>query len=190
MSAPLVPSPLDCIRHYRFAFYPPIKHLPNEWLLGASSSSEVQVINTKSGIELWVPRQYIGPVTEGAGSILTVCLSKELELRSGVLTPRVKRIIEMPRYDANKWEQAAELDGQERKPAAVVGIRVEKVKHSVVSKALVTVGVATLVVSLLIALIFFGINECANIFPKRFGRLSPCLRLFALRQSPATVVSR
>ena len=162
----------------------------NEWRLGISSWSEVQVVNTKSGLELWIPRQYIEAVTEGIGSVLTVCLSKELELRAGVLVPRVKRVIEMPHYDKSTWEQTAELAGHEHRLAPVVGIRVEDVNNSAMSKALVVLGVSAVVVSLLAALIFFGINECANIFPRRFGRLSPSLRLFASQQLPVIAVSR
>ena len=81
MSAPLVPSPLDYIGRRRFAFYPPIKNFePNEWMLGTGSWTEVQIVNSRTGIEIWIPRQYIGAVSESSGVLLIVGLRKELEV--------------------------------------------------------------------------------------------------------------
>jgi len=96
MAAPFMPSPLDCIGRQRFGFYPPIENAgPNEWLLGAGSRSEVQVVNTQTGVEIWIARQYIGAVSDHT-NVLTVGLRKALEWRAGELQPRVKRVIEMP----------------------------------------------------------------------------------------------
>ena len=77
-----------------------------------------------------------------------------------------------------------------RGPADVIGIRVENVENSSMNRALITLGVSALVVSLLASLIFFGINACANMFNGRFGRLSQSLRLFVSQPSPAIVASR
>jgi hypothetical protein len=124
MSAPLVPSPLDYIGRRKFSFYPPIANAePNEWLRGTGSWSEVQVVNAATGQEIWIPRQYIGGVSDGPGLRLFVELSQELCYEQGVLVPRVKRVIEMPqavelRTDKKRWKRRAG-------PASVVGIKVE-----------------------------------------------------------------
>ncbi len=146
MSAPLVPSPLDYIGRRRFAFYPPIKNInSNEWVLGACSWAEVQIVDSSTGGEIWIPRQYIGAVSESSGPILIVGLRKELQYRAGNLEPRVKRVIEMPAAA----DQPVKLFAQEPKrapgPAPVVGIRVENREDSPMSKALVILGAGALI---------------------------------------------
>jgi hypothetical protein len=151
MSAPLVPSPLDYIGRRPFAFYPPIKNAqPNQWMLGARSWAEVQVVNPSTGRELWVPRQYIGAVAD-RGEFLVVGLTTELELRSGSIEPRRKRVIEMPRTPATP--QASESTVRPDGPAPVVGIRLEDRAESTMSKAVVLLGISALLISLLAALL-------------------------------------
>jgi hypothetical protein len=124
MSAPLVPSPLDYVGRRKFSFYPPIRNAePNDWLLGTSSWTEVQVINAHSGLELWIPRQYVGGVS-GEGDVrLVVELTKELDRGRNGVGPRVKRVIEMPPVGAvaGRFLNRQRLNG----PAPVVAIRLE-----------------------------------------------------------------
>jgi hypothetical protein len=124
MSAPLVPSPLDYVGRRKFSFYPPIRNAePNDWLLGTRSWTEVQVINAHSGLELWVPRQYVGGVSDGTGLRLVVELTKELDYGREGVSPRVKRVIEMPRVGevAGRFLKRRRVAG----PAPVVRIRLE-----------------------------------------------------------------
>ena len=143
---PLVPSPLDYIGLRRFAFYPRIRNLePNEWTLGLSAWTEVQVVNACTGNELWIPRQYIGAVSESNGPMLIVGLRKELEYRAGILQPCVKRVIEMPQ---NVDEATTRCDPAERRaegPAPVIGIRIENREDSPMNKALLAFGIAFIV---------------------------------------------
>lgn len=151
MSAPLVPSPLDYVGRRRFAFYPPIRNTqPNEWMLGSGSWAEVQVVNPATGRELWVPRQYIGAVSE-SGDVLVVGLTTELEMRGRSIEPRRKRVIEMPRA-APKVEATDETPPRNPGPAPVVGIRLEDRAESTMSKAIVMLGISALLISLLAAL--------------------------------------
>ncbi len=147
MSAPLVPSPLDYIGRRVFAFYPPIGNAaPNSWMLGSSGWSEVQVVNSQTGQELWVPRQYIGAVSDQEDSIV-VELTHGVESRDGEVVPRSKtRLIEMP---------LPAKEGQRRTggPASVVGIRLESQSHSVFQKTSFRVGIAILFVAGLLALV-------------------------------------
>ena len=154
MSAPLVPSPLDYVGRRRFSFYPPIKNAqPNEWVLGSGSWSEVQVINASTGGEFWIPRQYVGAVSDSQGPLLIVGLTKELEYRSGVLGPRVKRVIEMPHTNIEHTDPSMEEARRPSGPAPVIGIRIEDREDSSMNKALLTLGVGALVMSLLAVLV-------------------------------------
>jgi hypothetical protein len=148
MSAPLVPSPLDYIGRKKFAFYPPVRHAgPNTWILGASSWSEVQTINAQTGRELWVPRQFIGAVSDN-GECVVVGLTQQVDLRNGEVVPRVqRRVIEMP----------ARLDRliaqRQEGPAPVIGIRLEKAKPGTFQKTPFRVAVCVLFVAGLLALV-------------------------------------
>lgn len=150
MSAPLVPSPLDYVGRRRFAFYPPIKNAqPNEWMLGTRARVEVQVVNPTTGRELWVPRQYIGAVSD-RGEALVVGLTTELEMRGESIEPRRTRVIEMPRA-APPMEPADESATRNSRPAPVVGIRLEDRAESTMSKGLVMLGIGALLIWLLAA---------------------------------------
>ncbi len=147
----LAPSPLDCIGLRRFAFYPCIRDFaPNEWTLGAGSWTEVQVVNSSTGTEIWIPRQYIGAVSEASGSVPIVGLRKELEYRAGKLSPRFKRVIEMPHY-----AEAPNIGPLEQRrspgPAPVIGIRVENRENSPMNNALLALGIAFIVSFLALA---------------------------------------
>jgi hypothetical protein len=147
MSAPLVPSPLDYIGRRVFAFYPDIRRAaPNSWLLGASSWSEVQVVNAQTGRQLWVPRRYIGAVSDQHGS-LVVGLTEQVELRDDKLMPRSsRRVIEMPLLPGRPSNRRH--DG----PAAVVGIRLERTTSATFQNRHFRVGIFVLFVTGLLAL--------------------------------------
>ena len=151
MSAPLVPSPLDYVGLRRFAFYPAIRHPdPNEWLLGAGSWSEVQVVNAHTGREIWISRRYIGAVSESADSLLVVGLTETLDFRQGALGTRHGRVIQMP------VSNPAEEDRMKRRRsqglAPVVAIRLESRADSSCNRILMTSFVGAVVLALLAAL--------------------------------------
>ncbi len=151
MSAPLVPSPLDYVGRRKFSFYPPIRNAePNEWLLGTGSWSEVQVVNAHTGLQLWVPRQYIGGVSNETDFRLVVELTKELDYGQNGVGPRVKRVIEMPLVGnvAGRFLTRRRAEG----PAPVVAIRLEAVETGK-DRFLIRVLLAAVVVSVLAALL-------------------------------------
>ncbi len=151
MSAPLMPPLLEEVGRRRFAFYPPIANAePNEWQLRGATRTEVNAINTRTELEIWIPRHYLGTVSEIDDPILIVGLTKELEYREGAVWPRVRRVIEMPRAvneNARPWQRSSALS----RPAAVVGIRLENPSDSRASRILLVAGVGAVVVSLLAA---------------------------------------
>ena len=125
MPAPHIPTPLDQLGHRRFSFYPAIVNIEhNEWLFRGSDWDEIQVMNTKTNEELWIPRRFLGGVASAEEPVVIVGLVKELEYREGAIVPLVRRVIEMPRAvnDVPRPASAApRLEGL----APVVGIRVE-----------------------------------------------------------------
>ncbi|HZS54198.1 MAG TPA: hypothetical protein VFA65_07325 [Bryobacteraceae bacterium] len=154
MSAPLVPSPLDYIGLRRFAFYPAIKNVePNEWLLGTGSWTEVQVVNAQTGNEIWIPRQCVGAVSDSHDGLLIVGLTKELEYSGGALGPRFKRIIEMPQHVEPEPRFCIKPEDRPPGPAPVIGIRIEDREDSPMSRALVVLAVAALIVALIAAVL-------------------------------------
>ena len=154
MSAPLVPSPLDYIGPRRFAFYPPIRNAePNEWLLGKGSWTEVQVVNAQTGAKIWIPRQAIGAVSDSHDGILIVGLTKELEYSAGALGPRFKRVIEMPRDITLPQRPRIQPDTRPPGPAPVIGIRVENREDSPMSRAIVALAIAAIIVALIAAVL-------------------------------------
>jgi hypothetical protein len=157
MSAPLMPSLLDEVGRRRFAFYPSILNAePNEWMVTGASWSDVQVVNTRTGNRLSVPRQYIGAIPHADDPILIVGLTKALEYREGAVWPRVKRIIEMP-LAANDSGNPFRMEYRRPSgPAPVVGIKLENNPDSRTGRILVGVGISAVVMSMLAVGVFSG----------------------------------
>jgi hypothetical protein len=94
----------------------------NEWIFRRATWSEIQVTNTKSSEELWIPRHFVGEVSLVGEPVMIVGLSKEIEYRAGAVYPHIRRVIEMPRAvnDSPRFRAP-----RPQLPAVVVGIRVE-----------------------------------------------------------------
>ena len=89
---------LDELGPRPFSFYPPILNIEhNEWTFSRSTWSEILVVNSKTGLELWVPRRYVGEVSRVDEPVMIVGLLKELEYRAGAVWPHERRVIAMPK---------------------------------------------------------------------------------------------
>ncbi len=98
MTVPPIPPPLEHLGQRPFSFYPPILGIEhNEWRFTRATWSEIQVVNTKSGQELWVPRRFLGEISQIDEPVMIVGLLKELEYKAGSVWPHDRRIIEMSR---------------------------------------------------------------------------------------------
>src|ERR1035438_9417998 len=63
MASPPIPPSLEHLVTRPFSFYPPIISVEhNEWLFRKASWSEIQVVNCRSGTEIWIPRRFVGEV--------------------------------------------------------------------------------------------------------------------------------
>ena len=98
MPAPHIPTPLEQLGDRPFSFYPAIQNIQhNEWQFRRAHPDEIQVMNTKSLQELWIPRGFLSGVSSIEEPVVIVGLLKELEYREGIVVPHVRRVIEMPR---------------------------------------------------------------------------------------------
>jgi hypothetical protein len=148
---PHIPSPVEQLGHRPFSFYPAIVHLDhNEWTFRRNGWDEIQVMNTKTHEELWIPRRFLSGVSSIEEPVVIVGLIKELEYREGVVIPHVRRVIEMPRA-VNDSPRPALAAPEPRRLAPVVGIRVESETESRTGRVLfgtVAAGILTCVVAM------------------------------------------
>ncbi|MBL8295450.1 MAG: hypothetical protein JNN08_26630 [Bryobacterales bacterium] len=96
MAAPIPPT-LDDLGGRPFSFYPPIIHIEhNEWIFQKGNWSEILVKNPKMGIEVWIPRSYLGEISKIDEPVMIVGLRKELEYKGGSVWPYTRRVLTMP----------------------------------------------------------------------------------------------
>ena len=107
MAVPPIPPPLDQLGRRPFSFYPPILSVEhNEWLFKRRTWSEIQVANTRSHAELWIPQRYFGEVSRIDEPVMIVGLLLELEYEAGQVMPHERRVIEMPKA-VSEWPRPA-----------------------------------------------------------------------------------
>lgn len=88
---------LDELAGRRFSFYPTILNVEhNEWTLTKETWSEVLVANKADNLKIWIPRTYLGSISNSDSPVLIVGLTCELEWKAGKIWPHQKRLIEMP----------------------------------------------------------------------------------------------
>jgi hypothetical protein len=80
-----------------FSFYPPILNIDhNEWVLKKAEWSEILVENPAMGLELWVPRTWLGEISKVEEPRLIVGLRREVEYKGGSLVPYHAKVVGMP----------------------------------------------------------------------------------------------
>ena len=117
--------PIPPLPGHSFSFYPAIRDIEhNEWLLCRNTWSELVVVNRKSGLELSIPRRFVGEVSSIDHPMVIVGLLRELEYKDGAVWPHRRRVIEMPVAVGESVLPPAARPRRET-PAPVVGIRLE-----------------------------------------------------------------
>jgi len=130
MSLPPI-SPLHQLGNRPFSFYPPILNIEqNEWFFRRASWSEILVMNSRSHLEIWIPRRFVGEISQIEDPVLIVGLVKELEYRAGAVWPHQRRVIEMPVAVGERPRKPAPA----AQPAPVIGIRTESLADSRMGK--------------------------------------------------------
>ena len=96
MSTP--PAPLnDELADRPFSFYPPILGVEhNEWRLREATWSELVVENTKTLLEVAIPRKLVGSLGQVDEPVMIVGLTRELEYRTGSVWPTERKVRAMP----------------------------------------------------------------------------------------------
>jgi hypothetical protein len=104
-----------------FSFYPPILGIDNnEWNMAEATWSEVLVRNTRSDLELWVPRRYLGAISRVDEPVMIVGLERELEYANGILRQHERRVLNMPKPSAPPHPVD---EASIPKPAMIGGVR-------------------------------------------------------------------
>jgi hypothetical protein len=152
MSLPPI-SPLEHLGNRRFSFYPPILNIEhNEWFFRRGTWSEILVVNSRSAAEIWIPRRFLGEVSQIEDPVVIVGLVKELEYKAGAVWPHQRRVIEMP-VAVGETARPLQHSGDSAAPAAVIGIRTESATDSRMGKL---VGF-TLLVGVMASFVGFGV---------------------------------
>jgi hypothetical protein len=126
MSIPPIPPQLEHLGKRKFSFYPPILNIErNEWTYHQATWSEILVTNAHTGQEVWVPRRFLGEVSQVDDPVLIVGLTKELEYSAGAVWPHRRRVIEMPIAVNDRSKPVMAKSETPRAPAPVIGIRLE-----------------------------------------------------------------
>ncbi len=120
--------------------------------LSKATWSEVQVLNTKSGAEIWIPRRFLGELSRTDEPVMIVGLTKELEYRLGQVVPHVRRVIELPRA-VNDFPRTGAGE-PEPAPAPVVDIRLSSGAEGRVGRLILGALLATFVGCLLLVFFF------------------------------------
>jgi hypothetical protein len=137
-----------------FSFYPPVLNIAhNEWQLREATWSEMLVHNTKMDLEIWVPRRFVGQISQIEKPVMIVGLNKELEYNAGIIRPHDKRVLNLPKAPSGPPPAEA---GTIPTPAMVAGVRLSSGSES---KIAWLVG-AVLVLGLLAA--FIGVKLSRN----------------------------
>ncbi|HWR53917.1 MAG TPA: hypothetical protein VN428_22590 [Bryobacteraceae bacterium] len=109
-----VPVTIEEMQGRTFSFYPPIRNFEhNQWHLLRAEWSEVLVVNSKTGQEVWIPRRLFGKISSVDEPVVIVGLERELEYKGGSVWQYERRLVEMPRVMPPRTEVAPEQPRRE-----------------------------------------------------------------------------
>src|SRR5579859_5679695 len=156
MSLPPISS-LEHLGSRPFSFYPPILNIEhNEWLFRRGTWSEILVLNSRSNLEVWIPRRFLGEISQIEDPVVIVGLVKELEYKAGAVWPHQRRVIEMPIAVGESPRTSPQAP---ESPAPVIGIRTQSVTDSRMGKL---VGF-TLLVGAIASVVTVGVFQEGNL---------------------------
>src|SRR5438034_1170224 len=99
-----------------FSFYPPLLGAEHsQWTFAKSTWSEVLGHNTKTGQDIWIPRQFVGEIPRVDEPVMIVGWQRELEFRAGAVWPHERRVVSMPKPAIET--PAVPATGEPRAPA-------------------------------------------------------------------------
>ena len=156
MSSPVIPPPLQALGNRPFSFYPAILNIEhNKWQYRKATWSDVLVVNARTGLEIWIPRHFLGEISRIEDPVVIVGLLRELEYKAGAVWPYQRWVIEMP------LAVNASTPSPSRKAALapVIGIRLESKPDSHIFRLVGGVLVAGIVAAYIV------VNFCRDLAP-------------------------
>ncbi len=119
MAIPSLPTPLEQLGNRPFSFYPAILGIErNEWIFRRATWPEVLVTHAHTGLQVAIPRRFVGEVSRIEEPVVIVGLLKELEYREGAVWPYRRQVLQMPVAVGAEERYAPLRSG----PAPVIGI--------------------------------------------------------------------
>ena len=162
MAVPPIPPPLDQVGQRPFSFYPPILNVAhNQWLFRRATWSEILVHNPGLGLDVWVPRRFLGEVSRVDEPVMIVGLNKELEFKAGSVWPHERRVIQMPRA-VNYGPGSPSTEELPTTSARIEGIRVEASTESRIGRLIGT----SLVLALLVCILVVFVVRTSTLRPR------------------------
>ncbi len=120
MSMSLLPGLPGMTAGRSFSFYPPILGIAhNEWRFRRSNWSDFVVVNTHTGAEACIPRNFVADISANAPTMI-VGLTREMEWRDGMAVPYRRPVVQLP-IAVNDTPRPA----RRTRSAPVVSIRLE-----------------------------------------------------------------
>lgn len=164
MSIPPIPPTLESMGDRSFSFFPPVLNVEhNEWKFSKATWSEILVVNTKTNMEIWVPRRLLGEVSRVDEPVMIVGLKRELEYRAGALVPHERRVIEMPKA-VNDSMRPLESEPAPPGPVFVSGMRtMNEGAESRIGKMILFALGGSLLITFLIVGYFRSKNDVKNV---------------------------
>lgn len=160
MAGESIPPPIEQFPNRPFSFFPPIHNIEhNEWRFIRSTWAELLVVNSKTAMELWIPRRFVGDISEVDEPVMLVGLNKELEYKAGTLIPRTRRVIGMPAGGAASPAAA----GAHEPHAAHTGMRMESRAESRIGWLILGALLIGIVVTFLVVSMSRGRGSGANV---------------------------
>jgi hypothetical protein len=127
-----------------FSFYPPLLGVEhNEWTYRKSTWSEILVQNTQNDLGIWIPRVFLGEVSQVDKPVMIVGLRRELEYRGGAVWLHERRIVEMPKAVNEPPPPSAEKVSSPQPPASM-NVRMGGAESKVGRLILIAIGVGIL----------------------------------------------
>ncbi|MDQ6676980.1 MAG: hypothetical protein M3Z09_06770 [Acidobacteriota bacterium] len=152
MAIPSLPTPLDQLGNRSFSFFPPILGIEsNEWLFRRATRPEVLITNADTGLQIAIPRRFVGEVSRVEEPVVIVGLLKELEYREGQVWPHQRRILQMPVAVGAESMKTSAAPRSRGLPAPVIGISLHASRQSRRSRTLIGAIVAAILALLVIA---------------------------------------
>jgi hypothetical protein len=114
--------------------------------------SEILVHNPKMGLEIWIPRAWLGEISKIEEPVMIVGLKREIEYSGGAVFPHTRRVLSMPKINVAAPAPPNEVP---RAPTTRENLRMDSSAESSIGKLIAGV----LIGGIVVALIFVAVSR-------------------------------